>query len=126
MSELAERLPVVITLDELQEDNLVRVLTEPENSIIKEYQLLFEKDGINLLFENEALHEIARMTFANKTGARGLRTILEDILLDIMYDVPNMENISTCVIARDMLTTKVPILIEVESASDSVSEQCVF
>ena len=126
MSELVGRLPVVIALDELQENDLVRILTEPENSIIKEYQLLFEKDGINLHFEDDALHEIAKKALANKTGARGLRTILEDILLDIMYDIPNMENIASCVITKDTITTKVPVLMEAESTSDSTSKQCVF
>ena len=118
MSELVGRLPVVITLDELQKNDLFRILTEPENSIIKEYQLLFEKDGIDLLFEDEALYEIAKRALSKKTGGRSLRTMLEDVLLDIMYDVPNMENISTCVITRDTLTTKIPILLESQQTSE--------
>ena len=118
MQELVGRLPVIVTLDDLQEDDLVRILTEPEDSIIKEYELLFEKDGITLLFENDALHEIAKMALANKTGARGLRTILEDILIDIMFDAHGMENVATCVITKDTLTTKVPMLFESQQTSE--------
>lgn len=118
MQELVGRLPVIVKLDDMQENDLVRILTEPEGSIIKEYQLLFEKDGINLLFEDDALHEIARMALANKTGARGLRAILEDALLDIMFDIPDMENRSTCMITRDTLATKVPTLLKPQQTSE--------
>lgn len=121
MSELISRLPILIALEDLQEDDLVRILTEPEDSIIKEYQMLFEKDNIKLLFEDDALHEIAKMALANKTGARGLRTILEYILLDIMYDIPNIENVSECIITKDTITTKTPVLIE----SQQTSELCL-
>ena len=121
MGELVGRLPVLIELDDLEEDDLVRILTEPEDNIIKEYQLLFEKDGINLHFEDEALHEIAKKALANKTGARGLRTILEDVLMDIMYDIPNLEDISDCLITKDTIATKVPVLLE----SQQTSELCL-
>ena len=126
MQELVGRLPILVTLDDLDEEALCHILTQPEDSIIKEYQLLFEKEGIKLFFEDEALHEIAKMALANKTGARGLRTILEDVLMDIMYDLPNLENISECIITKETLTTKVPVLIEAESTSDSISEQGAF
>ena len=122
MQELVGRLPILVTLDNLKEEDLLQILVGPKDSIVKEYQMLFKKEGINLHFEDDALHEIARMVLANQTGARGLRTILEDILIDI----PNMENISTCVITKDTITTKVPVLIEAESTSDSTSKQCVF
>ena len=126
MQELVGRLPILVTLDNLKEEDLLQILVGSKDSIVKEYQMLFKKEGINLHFEDDALHEIARMVLANKTGARGLRTILEDILIDIMFDIPNMENISTCVITKDTITTKVPVLIEAESTSDSTSKQCVF
>ena len=126
MPELVGRLPVLVHLEPLQENDLVRILTEPEDSITKEYQMLFKKDGIDLVFEDEALHEIAGLATASKTGARGLRSILEDVLLDIMFDIPNIENIATCVITKDTITTKVPVLTKAGSASDSTSEQCVF
>lgn len=126
MQELVGRLPIIITLDDLDEDDLVRILTEPDDSITKEYQMLFKKDGIDLLFDDDALHEIARLAFENGTGARGLRTILEDVLMDIMYELPDMENISECIITKETLSTKVPVLREAESASDSISEQGAF
>lgn len=109
MQELVGRLPIIITLDDLDEDDLVRILTEPDDSITKEYQMLFKKDGINLLFDDDALHEIARLAFENGTGARGLRTILEDVLMDIMYELPDMEDITECRITKDTITTKIPV-----------------
>lgn len=117
MQELVGRLPILVTLDDLKEEDLLRILVEPKDSIVKEYQMLFKKDGINLHFEDDALHEIARMALANKTGARGLRTILEDVLMDIMFDIPSMENIAECIITKDTLTTKIPKLIESKTAS---------
>lgn len=109
IQELVGRLPVIVALDALEEDDLIRILTEPEDSIIKEYQLLFEKDGVKLVFKKNALHEIARAAFANGTGARGLRSILEDVLLQIMYDLPE-QNVDECIITEDTIHTKVPIL----------------
>lgn len=121
MQELVGRLPILITLDDLDEDDLVRILTEPDDSITKEYQILFKKDGIDLLFDDDALHEIARLAFENGTGARGLRTILEDVLMDIMYELPDMENITECRITKDTITTKIPMLIESKAASELCS-----
>lgn len=109
MQELVGRLPILVTLDGLQEDDLVRVLTEPEDSIIKEYQMLFEKDGINLQFDDDALWEIAKVAYNNKTGARGLRTILEDILTDIMFDLPDMDDVTECRITKETVTTKIAV-----------------
>ena len=91
-------------------------LTEPDDSITKEYQMLFKKDGIDLLFDDDALHEIARLAFENGTGARGLRTILEDVLMDIMYELPNMENITECRITKDTITTKIPVWQSVQDS----------
>lgn len=121
MQELVGRLPILITLDDLDEDDLLHILVQPEDSIVKEYQMLFEKDGINLQFDDDALEEIARMALANKTGARGLRTILENVLDDIMYELPDMENITECRITKDTITTKTPILIESKAASEICS-----
>lgn len=120
MQELVGRLPILITLDDLKEDDLVRILTEPEDSIVKEYQMLFKRDGINLHFEDDALHEIARLALANKTGARGLRTILEDVLMDIMFNIPAMENIAECIITKDTLTTKNPVLLRTQQTSEQL------
>lgn len=113
MPEFIGRLPVLCKLDELMEDDLVRILTEPEDAITKEYQLLFKKDGITLAFETEALEEIAKIAIKQKTGARGLRTILEDIMLDVMYNLPDKKGkISKCIITSESITTKEPLIVE--------------
>lgn len=107
MPELIGRLPVLCALTELKEDDLVRVLTEPEDAITKEYELLFKKDGIKLSFEENSLREIAKIAIEKKTGARGLRTILEDVMLDIMYDIPdNKDHIAECIVTKESITTK--------------------
>ena len=107
MPELIGRLPVLCALTELKEDDLVRVLTEPEDAITKEYELLFKKDGIKLSFEENSLREIAKIAIEKKTGARGLRTILEDVMLDIMYDIPdNKDHIAQCIVTKESITTK--------------------
>lgn len=107
MPELIGRLPILCALTELKEDDLVRVLTEPEDAITKEYELLFKKDGIKLSFEEDSLQEIAKIAIEKKTGARGLRTILEDVMLDIMYDIPdNKDHIAECIVTKESITTK--------------------
>ena len=111
MQELVGRLPIIISLDDLQEDDLVRILTEPEDSITKEYELLFEKDGVKLSFEKDALYGIAKKSIKNKSGARGLRSILEEILVEIMYDLPDRD-ISECCITKETLLTKTPTFIK--------------
>lgn len=117
MPELVGRLPVLCTLSELTEDDLVRILTEPEDAITKEYQMLFEKDGTELIFEKDALIEIAKMANANGTGARGLRAILEDVLLDIIYELPE-QDIAECHITKDTIHSKLPVLKEKSSTPD--------
>jgi ATP-dependent Clp protease ATP-binding subunit ClpX len=96
--EFVGRLPVVATLEELDEAALVQILTEPKNAIAKQFTKLFELEGCELEFRDEALRAISRKAMERKTGARGLRTILEHILLDTMYDLPSMENVSKVVI----------------------------
>lgn len=96
--EFVGRLPVAATLDELDENALVRILTEPKNAITKQYQKLFSMEGCELEFREEALRTAARKAMERKTGARGLRTIMEHVLLDTMYDLPSMENVSKVVI----------------------------
>lgn len=111
--ELVGRLPILCALTDLTEDELVRVLTEPEDAITKEYQMLLEKDGISLTYENDALKEIAKVALAKKTGARGLRSIIEEIMLDVMYTIPdNKDNISKCVITKESIQTKEPVIIK--------------
>ena len=96
--EFVGRLPVVATLDELDEEALIRILTEPKNAITKQFSKLFEMEGCEIEFREEALQAVALKAMARKTGARGLRTIIEHILLDTMYDLPSMENVRKVVI----------------------------
>ena len=96
--EFVGRLPVIATLEELDEEALVRILTEPKNAVTKQYQRLFEMEGVELEFREDALRAVARKAMERKTGARGLRTILENVLLDTMYDLPSLEGVSKVVI----------------------------
>jgi len=102
--EFVGRLPVVATLEELDEDALVEILTEPKNALTKQYQKLFEMEGVELEFREDALRAIAKKAMQRKTGARGLRTILESVLLDTMYDLPSMTN-ATKVVVDDAVVT---------------------
>ncbi|AIF48379.1 ATP-dependent Clp protease ATP-binding subunit ClpX [Dyella japonica] len=96
--EFVGRLPVVATLDELDEPALVKILTEPKNAVTKQFKKLFEMEGVELEFRPEALQAIARKALKRKTGARGLRTILEQVLLDTMYELPSLEHVSKVVV----------------------------
>ena len=111
MPEFVGRFPVLCPLQTLDEDSLVRVLTEPEDAITKEYELLLKKENIQLIYEDDALREIAKEAVSRKTGARGLRSILEDIMLDIMYDLPDRKDVSKCIITKECIKTKQPVLI---------------
>lgn len=109
--EFIGRIPVVCYLEELDEKDLVRVLTEPKNSVVKQYEYLFELDGVELIFEQEALEEIAKESIKRKTGARGLRSIIEELLLDVMFEIPSKKGIKTCTVTRDNVINKTkPIL----------------
>ena len=92
------RLPVIATLEELDEDALVNILTDPKNALTKQYQKLFDMESVVLEFRKEALRAVAKKALDRKTGARGLRSILEQVLLDTMYDLPSMEGVSKVVI----------------------------
>ena len=96
--EFVGRLPVVATLEELDEDALVSILTEPKNALTKQYAKLFEMEGVEIEFREDALRSIARKAMQRKTGARGLRTILEHVLLDTMYELPSLENVQKVVL----------------------------
>ena len=109
--EFIGRIPVVCYLEELDEKDLVRVLTEPKNSVVKQYEYLFELDGVKLVFEKDALEEIAKESIKRKTGARGLRSIIEELLLDVMFEIPSKKDIKTCTVTRDNVINKTkPIL----------------
>ncbi|MBP5223965.1 MAG: ATP-dependent Clp protease ATP-binding subunit ClpX [Lachnospiraceae bacterium] len=101
--ELIGRVPVTVTLDLLDRDSLVRILTEPKNALTKQYQELFSVDGIELKFDDDALLAIAGRAVARKTGARGLRAILEDVMKNIMFELPSEEDIASCTITKEMV-----------------------
>ena len=98
--EFIGRVPVTAALDELDRDALVRILTEPKNSLVKQYKKLFELDGVGLRFEDDALEAIADKALERKTGARGLRSIIEEIMMDVMYRVPSDDTITECIITK--------------------------
>ena len=98
--EFVGRVPVSVSLDLLDEDALVRVLTEPKSAIIKQYKKLFQLDGVDLEFEDEAVHEIAHRSFMRNTGARGLRSIVESVLMDTMFTLPSDETVEKCIITK--------------------------
>ena len=101
--EFVGRVPVVVSLDALDEDALKRILTEPKNSIVKQYEKLFELDDVELSFEAEALDAIAKKAMERKTGARGLRAIMEGAMLDLMYTIPSDDSIESCVVTKDVI-----------------------
>ncbi len=108
--ELVGRLPVITALKPMDAETLVRIMKEPKNSIIKQYAALFKMDNVELEFESEALDIIAQKTIENKTGARGLRSIIEDILQDIMFDTPSDESITGITITADMMNGGKPLI----------------
>ena len=101
--EFVGRLPVTVTLDALDEDALMRILTEPRNALVKQYQQLVALDGVDLSFEEDAIRAIATQAIARKSGARGLRSIIEGALLDTMFDLPGRKDVSRCVVTRDVI-----------------------
>ncbi len=110
--ELVGRIPVVATLEELTEDDLIRILQEPKNALVRQFQKLFAMDNIELHFTDGAVRAIAREAIKRKTGARGLRAILERAMLDVMYDLPSKEDVKECVISEEVILNKAePILI---------------
>jgi len=110
--EFLGRLPVIATLDELNEDALIRILKEPKNALLKQFKKLFEMEGVNLRLTDSALSAIAREAMKRKSGARGLRAIMESCMLDIMYELPSVENVKECVIGEDVvLHNEAPILL---------------
>ncbi len=114
--EFIGRLPVIFTLNDLDNDMYIRILKEPRNSIIKQYQKLFRMDEVDLQFEDEAFVEIAKIAEERKTGARALRSIIEELLLDIMYQVPKDENIGTVIITGDYVKKKGSPIIKMRGA----------
>ena len=110
--ELVGRLPVTVSLNQLDQDALVRILTEPKSAIVKQYEKLLELDGVRLVFDREALVAIAETSLERKTGARGLRAIMEDVMMDTMFCVPSDETIKECRITKDVVKGKAEPLYE--------------
>ncbi len=106
--EFVGRLPVIVTLDALDEEALVRILTEPKNALVKQYEKLFELDGVTLEFAQDALIAVAEEALKRNTGARGLRSILEEVMLEVMYDIPSREDIAKCIVTRETIQKKEP------------------
>mgnify|MGYP002658791562 FL=1 len=123
--EFIGRLPVVVTLDALDEEALVNILTKPKNALVKQYQKLLELDGVKLTFDDDALRQIAKEALKRKTGARGLRSIIEGIMRNVMYDVPSIEGVTACRVTKDVITSKKdPILtIDKSGNTDNTSEK---
>ena len=110
--EFIGRVPVNVSLNPLDKEALVRILTEPKSALVKQYQKLFELDGVKLEFEKEALEAIAQKALDRKTGARGLRAIVEQVIMDLMYQIPSQPDVSKCIITRDVVENGAQALIE--------------
>ncbi len=113
--EFVGRLPVIVTLDPLSQEDLVRILVEPRNALVKQYEKLFDIDGVALEFQEEALQAVAEEAIRRNTGARGLRAILEEIMLNVMYDIPSRGDVAKCTIAKETVVNREnPLIITVE------------
>lgn len=118
--EMAGRLPVIVTLHSLDEDALVEILTEPKNALTKQYKALFAMDGVDLEFEKDALRAIAKEAITRKTGARGLRALLERTMLDVMYDIPSRDDIKKCIVNKKCIEkNELPKLVTMQSISST-------
>lgn len=109
--EFVGRIPVIATFTELNEDAMVKILTEPKDSLVKQYQALFDMEGVKLKFTDGALRAIAREAINRNTGARGLRAIMENVMLDLMYEIPSQKNIKECIISEETVTNNEPPII---------------
>ncbi len=122
--EFIGRLPVMVTLDELSKDALVRIIKEPKNALLKQYKRLFMIDGVELEIEDDAIEQVAEKAIARKTGARGLRSILEHIMTDIMYDIPSRTDIRKCIITKGTIDQKTgPTLVLADKSADTEGEK---
>jgi ATP-dependent Clp protease ATP-binding subunit ClpX len=122
--EFIGRLPVIVPLDPLDESDLVAVLVEPKNSLVRQYQRIFEMDGVELVFTDEALRAIARETMTRNTGARGLRTVIEETMLDIMYEIPSRGDVRRCLVTEEaVLRRQGPLLLTASDLQAQVMEK---
>ena len=110
--EFVGRVPISVSLEGLDEDALIRILKEPKNALVKQYQKLFELDDVKLTFEEDAIRAIAKQAFERKTGARGLRSIMEKVMMDVMFNIPSDDTIEECVITKEAVDgTSKPLVI---------------
>jgi ATP-dependent Clp protease ATP-binding subunit ClpX len=116
--EFIGRLPVIVTLHELTEDDLMQVLTEPKNALVRQYGKLFEMENVKLDFSDGALRAVAREALRRKSGARGLRSILESVMLDIMYEIPSQSNVREIVINEEVITGRENPLVVYEKKAE--------
>ncbi|MDD3438373.1 MAG: AAA family ATPase, partial [Clostridiaceae bacterium] len=113
--EFVGRIPIIVTLNPLDKDALVKILTEPKNALVKQYQKLFELDNVDLEFEDDAIEEIAQKALDRKTGARGLRAIFEENMLNVMFEIPSRDDIDKCIVKREtILEHKEPDIVYLE------------
>ncbi|MDR5697266.1 MAG: AAA family ATPase, partial [Armatimonadota bacterium] len=122
--EFIGRLPVITPLEPLTEDHLVRILVEPKNALVRQYQKILEMDGVDLVFAEDALRAIAREAMGRGTGARGLRTIIEDIMLEVMYEIPGRPDIKRCIVTLEAVERRArPILVTAAEAKRLAKEK---
>ena len=119
--EFIGRLPVVVTLHSLDKAALISILKEPKNALVKQYKKLFELDNVLLEIDDEALGAIADKAIEKKTGARGLRSIMEDIMLDVMYDIPLQNNVEKCIVSKETIENKLPPTLLINEAKKSLT-----
>ena len=114
--EFVGRVPICVSLRGLDKEALVKILQEPKNALVKQYQKLFEMDDVELTFEKDAIEAIADKAFERKTGARGLRSIMEGVMMDTMYEIPSDDTIESCVVTKEAVNgTSKPLVIHGES-----------
>lgn len=122
--EFVGRLPIIVTLDALDEEALVKILQEPKNALVKQYQKLLQMDNIDLEFKDDAIKAIAKEALKRNTGARGLRAIIEDIMLNVMYEIPSRTDVSKCVVTKDVVAKKEePLLVTADPKSRRVKKE---
>jgi len=121
--EFVGRLPVMTTLSNLTEEDLIRILTEPKNSLFKQYKKIFSMDGVELVFKKDALDSIASLALKRGTGARGLRSIIEEIMLEVMFEIPSRKDIKRCVITKEVVEKKINPLLITDAENLNIANQ---
>jgi ATP-dependent Clp protease ATP-binding subunit ClpX len=113
-----------VSLDHLTTEELMRILVEPKNAVVKQYQKFFDLDDVELIFTDDALEAVAKLAQERKTGARGLRTTIEDVLLEVMYEIPSLDNVRKCVVNADVITNRTrPMLLSVNEQPIEYAQQ---